>query len=89
MHRFRPSSRFIKQVTQQADRGLRGRIFPALKRLNENPESKGINFEPVQGRPGFFTARVTYRVRLLLHERRDEKGPYFEIVCYGDHDDTY
>ena len=55
----------------------------------ENPRSKGVNLEAFVGRDGFYTARVTRKIRLLLRERQDEEGTYLKIVRFGDHDDTY
>lgn len=88
MRRFKPSDRFIKQVTE-ADQQLQKRIFPALRKLCQNPHSKGVHLEPFSGRDGFYTARVTDKIRLLLREPRDEQGRYLEIVRFGSHDDTY
>lgn len=88
MRRFKPSQRFIDQVTS-ADHQLRQKIYPALKRLCANPYSKGVNLEPIKGRKGVYSARVTRSIRLLLIEREDDEGSYLEIVRYGNHDETY
>lgn len=86
---FRPAQRFIDQVSSDSP-NMRKRVFRALKRLDKNPWSKGVNLEPFRGRSGFFTARVT-RNRFLLRERgTDEKGErVFEIIEYASHNDIY
>jgi len=86
--RFKPSDRFIKQVLE-ADHNLQQTIFPALRKLCQNPDSKGVNLEAFSGRDGFYTARVTDKIRFLLMERQDDEGTYLEIVRFGSHDDTY
>lgn len=86
--RFRPSERFIRQVNS-ADQSVKQRIFPALRKLCENPHGKGVHLEPIKGQPGFYSARVTSGMRLLLMEREDTQGSYLEIVRFGSHDETY
>lgn len=86
--RFRPSERFIQQVLK-ADSTVQNRIFAALKKLGEEHKRKGINLEPFRGRPGFYTARVTRGLRLLLREAEDEGGRYMIIERFGSHDEIY
>lgn len=88
--RCRPTQRFIDQVSSDSPE-MRKRVFRALKRLDKNPWSKGVNLEPFRGRAGFFTARITRNYRFLLRDRgTDEKGErVFDINEYASHNDTY
>lgn len=88
--RFRPTKRFIEQVTSDSQE-MRKRVFRALKRLDKGPWSKGVHLELFAGRAGFFTARITRNYRFLLREtEKDAKGDrVFDIIEYASHNDTY
>lgn len=88
---FRPSERFRKKVKSSATTpAMRRRIYRALERLVLNPFQKSVNLEPFEGRPGFYTARITKGWRFLLREREPtDQSRVFDIVDFGTHDDTY
>lgn len=69
---------------------LRKRIFRALERLVQDPFQKSVHLEPFEGRPGFYTARITKGWRFLLREHQTtDRGRVFDIVDFGTHDETY
>lgn len=65
---------------------LKKRTSRALQRLEENPRHPGLNFEPLGGRPGFFSIRVTLGWRVLLRRDRDAEGDLYVAVNVGPHD---
>jgi Txe/YoeB family toxin of Txe-Axe toxin-antitoxin module len=86
--RFKPSRRFESELKKQ-NRGFQDRVDKALKKLSRNPRSKGVNLEPVRGREGFYTSRISRSHRLLLRQCKDENGDFWLVVDFGTHDETY
>lgn len=86
--RFKPSRRFGSKLGKQSA-SFQNRVARALKSLGLNPRSKGVNLEPVRGRKGFYTSRISRSHRLLLRQCEDESGDFWLVVDFGTHDETY
>jgi Txe/YoeB family toxin of Txe-Axe toxin-antitoxin module len=86
--RFKPSRRFRSKLRMQST-SFQNRAAKALKNLGLNPRSKGVNLEPVRGRKGYYTSRISRSHRLLLRQCEDENGDFWLVVDFGTHDKTY
>jgi hypothetical protein len=58
----------------------------ALKRFVVNRNDKSLNFEKLRSRPGYYTIRSNYSVRVLLKSTGPDS---FDIVIVGNHDYVY
>jgi len=87
---FKPTRRFREQVLADSKTSQK-RIFRTLKKLVRDPWAPGVNLEPITGRKGFWTARVTLGCRLLLREVEpdEKKQRVFHIIGYGTHEEIY
>ncbi len=86
--RFQPSKRFTKKF-RKADQSLQKKIRKALVKLQNDPNSTGVNLEKIRGRTNFYSARIDLAQRFLLRKRRDADGVYWQVVDFGSHDETY
>ena len=58
----------------------------ALQEFVQGQTGKRLNFEPVVRRPGYYTIRGTYSVRVLLRKTGEDS---FDVVAVGNHDYVY
>jgi mRNA-degrading endonuclease RelE of RelBE toxin-antitoxin system len=86
--RLKPSPQFLKSCKKLGE-PLGGRIRAAIKKFQEHPDGRGLNFEAVKNAPGTFTIRVNRNFRILLRLEEDETGPYYLLADVGTHKDTY
>lgn len=58
----------------------------ALKRFQQNSRHPGLNFEKLRGRDGTYSIRMDRGWRIVLLQRTDEAGVFWEIDAIGPHD---
>lgn len=63
---------------------LREAAAKALQKLLENPESRGLNLEPIQGE--MYSIRVNRGFRILLRKRQDGSEIRYVAEDVGSHD---
>ena len=63
---------------------LREAAARALQKLLENPESRGLNLEPIQD--ALYSIRVNRGFRILLRKRQDGSEICYIIEDVGSHD---
>jgi Txe/YoeB family toxin of Txe-Axe toxin-antitoxin module len=85
-NRLKLSPRFKKDFRKYQN--LRSAIIKSLKLLMVQADRTSINLEPLEGRPGYWSIRVNYHIRILLRALEDEDGPYFLATDIGNHE-TY
>lgn len=65
---------------------LRRKAIETLEKFMENPKRTGLNFEPLTGRPGYFSLRINKGYRILLRKEEDADGELFAVTAAGPHD---
>jgi len=63
---------------------LREAAARALQKLLDNPESRGLNLEPIAGE--MYSIRVNRSFRILLRKRQDASEVYYSAEDVGSHD---
>ena len=76
-HRFKKAfARLHPDIREAAER--------ALQKLLENPESRGLNLEPIQGER--YSIRVNRGFRILLRKRQEGSEICYTAEDVGSHD---
>jgi mRNA-degrading endonuclease RelE of RelBE toxin-antitoxin system len=83
MPRLELSSRFEKSFARLHP-DLRKAAARALQKLLENPESRGLNPEPIEGE--MYSIRVNRGFRILLSKRQDGAEVCYVAEDVGSHD---
>jgi hypothetical protein len=77
---------FERDIKKIRDRHRRDSAQAALITFCENPKSRGLNFESIKGKSGYYTIRANYHDRILLRQiNRSE----YEMVAVRNHDYIY
>lgn len=58
----------------------------AIETFIDMPNAKSLNFEKLRNRPGYFTIRSNYKIRVLLRQTAVDA---FDVVAVGNHDYVY
>ncbi|KKX25290.1 hypothetical protein [Rhizobium sp. LC145] len=61
-------------------------VAEAMALFMREPHTRGLNFEKVTSRSGYFTIRGTYSIRVLLFQDGRED---YSAVAVGNHDYIY
>jgi hypothetical protein len=85
MPRIKITPRFDK-ARSRLDSVVADAVDRALVNLMERPELRGLNFEPLAGRPGFFTIRANLNFRILLRKMDDAEGTNYAVEDVDKHD---
>ena len=82
---LRTSKRFDKAYRRLTP-NIQKQVEVTLEKFVENPSRPGLNFEPIIGRPGYYTIRASRAYRILLLRSCDEEGETFTAENVGPHD---
>lgn len=80
-----PTGAFLRNLKKLSKSDAADTIA-ALETFVVDHKARSLNFEPVKSRPGYFTIRSNYGVRVILRQTAQNE---FDIVAVGNHDFVY